>query len=44
VKASVWRATSWEMKIFECMDGKEPICYLSGEGKRERDRDSITRR
>jgi hypothetical protein len=31
------------MKVFECMDGEKPICYLSGEGKREGDEDSITR-
>jgi hypothetical protein len=24
VKAGVWRATSWEMKVYECMDGEKP--------------------
>jgi hypothetical protein len=27
VKAGVWRATSWEMTVFECVDGEKPICY-----------------
>jgi hypothetical protein len=30
------------MKVFECMDGKEPICCLSG-GKRNGEGDSIGR-